>query len=122
MTSAYPYFFLAGYRELPTALGWSKPSAVISNDYLQQIVTSVQAASTVAPAPTKRALVPVNADAASTQAAIASATSAAGPAPSLPNAYVEPVSPPQWGSLIESTNGYVSKVSSLLAAVLPPLL
>lgn len=124
--------------ELPTALGWVKPTSVISNAYLQSIVASVSNAPTVAtPPPGPAATAPQNAPtsasapapaavkgrailggAAATRSAVSSAQSQAGPKPSIPNAYVEHVSPAQWANTRSSIETYLSKVSGLLGGIL----
>ncbi|KAL9054106.1 MAG: hypothetical protein Q9162_004363 [Coniocarpon cinnabarinum] len=127
-------------EELPTALGWVRPTQVISSDYVNGLGAAVSAAPTAPPAPgaittepgaiataDKRSigLASVYAEptgAARVANAASQASASAGPQPSVANAYQVEKSPEEWTQQIDEVSSYVSKFENALAGLLdlPP--
>ena len=121
-------------EELPTVSGWVKPTQLISIDYVNALSSNVGVAPTVTAPPgsfvtepsavataDKRGLADVMANptsSAAVQSAAVVATSAAGPKPSLANAYVEELSPAQWNAQQDSCDSYFSKFTNALVNAL----
>ena len=121
-------------EELPTALGWVKPTQVISVDYVNAISSNVGVAPTVAPPPgffqtepsaiataDKRDLAGLLANptsSAAVQSAAAQATAVAGPKPSQPDGYAQILSPSDWAAQQGNVAAYIAKFSDALSTAL----
>lgn len=125
-------------EELPTALGWVKPTQVISVDYVNAISSNVGVAPTVAPpagavstepsavaTADKRDLAAALADPTSSarvMSAAAQATQAAGPKPSTVNGYAQVLSPEDWASQQGAVAGYMARFSDAFDQLLDGIL
>lgn len=106
-------------EQLPTDLGWAKPTTSIPNAQITSLANAVGSSPAVTQAPTKRDIAPEllpqvanPAQKSQVQQAAASATAAVGKAPSLPNAYADVLTPGQWQSNADTAKTYVNAVQA----------
>ena len=127
-------------EQLPTDLGWVRPTAVISADYVNGISSAVGAAATEAPPPGAVATEPsaiATVDkrdlnlggllanptgAAAISSAASQASASAGAKPTVVNAYTQELSPGEWSTQREDIATYIQNFSDALASLLglPP--